>query len=231
MCILSPRWQKFTTSCNSTVARLPPVYWCCCTTKQGLWLVSICNKRDEVGVFTLSGLNCQVLSLESRTVVVWVTRTPTLIQKKENSHTQACCNHQNITQKARLNVCLFLSQLTDAATCFVSPRRHRMWFSCREWYLMEPVAHTRTHTVCVCVGSVRWVALHVSNKNRTLASGQLCFNLLCFPKQKVGCDGVVGSLKQEDKCGVCGGNNSTCKTYKDTITRPAKKQGDYIWSE
>ncbi|XP_029020549.1 A disintegrin and metalloproteinase with thrombospondin motifs 2-like isoform X2 [Betta splendens] len=43
--------------------------------------------------------------------------------------------------------------------------------------------------------------------------------------EKVGCDGVVGSLKQEDKCGVCGGNNSTCKTYKDTITRTAKKQG------
>lgn len=43
--------------------------------------------------------------------------------------------------------------------------------------------------------------------------------------QKVGCDGVVGSSKQEDKCGVCGGDNSSCKTFKDTITRTTKKQG------
>ncbi|KAK2904079.1 A disintegrin and metalloproteinase with thrombospondin motifs 2-like isoform X2 [Channa argus] len=43
--------------------------------------------------------------------------------------------------------------------------------------------------------------------------------------EKVSCDGVVGSSKQEDKCGVCGGDNSSCKTFKDTITRTAKKQG------
>ncbi|XP_042275052.1 A disintegrin and metalloproteinase with thrombospondin motifs 2-like isoform X1 [Thunnus maccoyii] len=43
--------------------------------------------------------------------------------------------------------------------------------------------------------------------------------------EKVGCDHVVGSSKQEDKCGVCGGDNSSCKTFKDTITRTAKKQG------
>ncbi|AWP12163.1 putative disintegrin and metalloproteinase with thrombospondin motifs 2-like [Scophthalmus maximus] len=43
--------------------------------------------------------------------------------------------------------------------------------------------------------------------------------------EKVGCDGTVGSSKQEDKCGVCGGDNSSCKTFKDTITRKAKKQG------
>nr|XP_043896079.1 A disintegrin and metalloproteinase with thrombospondin motifs 2-like isoform X2 [Solea senegalensis] len=43
--------------------------------------------------------------------------------------------------------------------------------------------------------------------------------------EKVGCDNVVGSSKQEDKCGVCGGDNSSCKTFKDTITRTAKKQG------
>ncbi|XP_029297243.1 A disintegrin and metalloproteinase with thrombospondin motifs 2-like isoform X2 [Cottoperca gobio] len=43
--------------------------------------------------------------------------------------------------------------------------------------------------------------------------------------EKVGCDGVVGSSKQEDKCGVCGGDSSSCKTFKDTITRTAKKQG------
>uniref|UniRef100_A0A8C6UNP0 ADAM metallopeptidase with thrombospondin type 1 motif 2 n=1 Tax=Neogobius melanostomus TaxID=47308 RepID=A0A8C6UNP0_9GOBI len=41
----------------------------------------------------------------------------------------------------------------------------------------------------------------------------------------MGCDGVVGSSKQDDKCGVCGGDNSSCKTFKDTIARTTKKQG------
>lgn len=49
----------------------------------------------------------------------------------------------------------------------------------------------------------------------------------CPHEQKVGCDRVVGSSKQEDKCGVCGGDNSSCKTFKDTITRTAKKQGKH----
>ncbi|XP_004571762.3 A disintegrin and metalloproteinase with thrombospondin motifs 2 isoform X1 [Maylandia zebra] len=43
--------------------------------------------------------------------------------------------------------------------------------------------------------------------------------------KKVGCDGVVGSSEQEDNCGVCGGDNSSCKIFKDTISRNAKKQG------
>lgn len=55
-------------------------------------------------------------------------------------------------------------------------------------------------------------------------------NFPCPHKQKVGCDGVVGSSKQEDKCGVCGGDNSSCKTFKDTITRTAKKQGTHSQS-
>uniref|UniRef100_A0A673Y201 ADAM metallopeptidase with thrombospondin type 1 motif 2 n=1 Tax=Salmo trutta TaxID=8032 RepID=A0A673Y201_SALTR len=43
--------------------------------------------------------------------------------------------------------------------------------------------------------------------------------------EKVGCDGVVGSSQQEDKCGVCGGDNSSCKIIKGNFTRSAKKQG------
>ncbi|XP_043924871.1 A disintegrin and metalloproteinase with thrombospondin motifs 2-like [Protopterus annectens] len=42
---------------------------------------------------------------------------------------------------------------------------------------------------------------------------------------KVGCDKVIGSTKQEDKCGVCGGDNSHCKVVKGTFTRIPKKQG------
>ncbi|KAL7982182.1 hypothetical protein Chor_001239 [Crotalus horridus] len=44
-------------------------------------------------------------------------------------------------------------------------------------------------------------------------------------KQKVGCDKEIGSNKAEDKCGVCGGDNSHCRTVKGTFTRIPKKSG------
>lgn len=47
--------------------------------------------------------------------------------------------------------------------------------------------------------------------------------LLCV--QKVGCDREIGSNKVEDKCGVCGGDNSHCRTVKGTFTRTPKKAG------
>uniref|UniRef100_A0A1A8QCH2 ADAM metallopeptidase with thrombospondin type 1 motif, 2 n=1 Tax=Nothobranchius pienaari TaxID=704102 RepID=A0A1A8QCH2_9TELE len=43
--------------------------------------------------------------------------------------------------------------------------------------------------------------------------------------EKAGCDKVIGSSKQEDECGVCGGDNSSCKTSNGTITLTAEKQG------
>ncbi|XP_032698801.1 A disintegrin and metalloproteinase with thrombospondin motifs 3 [Lontra canadensis] len=42
---------------------------------------------------------------------------------------------------------------------------------------------------------------------------------------KVGCDKEIGSTKVEDKCGVCGGDNSHCRTIKGTFTRTPKKLG------
>ncbi|XP_015201701.2 A disintegrin and metalloproteinase with thrombospondin motifs 14 isoform X1 [Lepisosteus oculatus] len=41
----------------------------------------------------------------------------------------------------------------------------------------------------------------------------------------VGCDKEVGSYKQEDKCGVCSGDNSHCRTVKLTLTKTPKKLG------
>ncbi|KAK3529633.1 hypothetical protein QTP70_032506 [Hemibagrus guttatus] len=38
----------------------------------------------------------------------------------------------------------------------------------------------------------------------------------------VGCDKEVGSYKQEDKCGVCEGDNSHCRTVKLTLTKTPK---------
>lgn len=47
-----------------------------------------------------------------------------------------------------------------------------------------------------------------------------------LPLQKVGCDGVIGSSKQEDKCGVCGGDNTWCNVVKGTFTRSPKRHGE-----
>ncbi|XP_053112779.1 A disintegrin and metalloproteinase with thrombospondin motifs 3 isoform X2 [Hemicordylus capensis] len=45
---------------------------------------------------------------------------------------------------------------------------------------------------------------------------------------KVGCDKEIGSNKAEDKCGVCGGDNSHCRTVKGTFTRTPKKAGKQL---
>ncbi|KAL0979958.1 hypothetical protein UPYG_G00192110 [Umbra pygmaea] len=42
---------------------------------------------------------------------------------------------------------------------------------------------------------------------------------------KVGCDKEIGSIKEEDKCGVCGGDNTHCRTVTGTFTRTPKKAG------
>ncbi len=44
-------------------------------------------------------------------------------------------------------------------------------------------------------------------------------------EQHVGCDKEVGSYKQEDKCGVCEGDNSHCRTVKLTLPKTPKKTG------
>nr|XP_057917709.1 A disintegrin and metalloproteinase with thrombospondin motifs 14 isoform X1 [Doryrhamphus excisus] len=41
----------------------------------------------------------------------------------------------------------------------------------------------------------------------------------------VGCDKEVGSYKEQDKCGVCEGDNSHCRTVKLTLTKTPKKNG------
>ncbi|XP_062070728.1 A disintegrin and metalloproteinase with thrombospondin motifs 14 isoform X3 [Lepus europaeus] len=50
----------------------------------------------------------------------------------------------------------------------------------------------------------------------------VCARGECVP---VGCDKEVGSMKADDKCGVCGGDNSHCRTVKGTLGK-ASKQAD-----
>uniref|UniRef100_A0A3P8WZF9 ADAM metallopeptidase with thrombospondin type 1 motif, 2a n=1 Tax=Cynoglossus semilaevis TaxID=244447 RepID=A0A3P8WZF9_CYNSE len=43
--------------------------------------------------------------------------------------------------------------------------------------------------------------------------------------EHVGCDGQIASDHQEDRCGVCGGDNATCRIIKGNFTRSTKKSG------
>ncbi|OWK11632.1 ADAMTS2 [Cervus elaphus hippelaphus] len=63
----------------------------------------------------------------------------------------------------------------------------------------------------------------VVSMKRMVHDGTRCSYKDAFSLCKVGCDGVISSSKQEDKCGVCGGDNSHCKVVKGTFTRSPKK--------
>ncbi|XP_034746779.1 A disintegrin and metalloproteinase with thrombospondin motifs 2-like [Etheostoma cragini] len=43
--------------------------------------------------------------------------------------------------------------------------------------------------------------------------------------EHVGCDGQIASDQQEDRCGVCGGDNTSCQIVKGNFTRSTKKPG------
>uniref|UniRef100_A0A3P9KVA9 ADAM metallopeptidase with thrombospondin type 1 motif, 2 n=1 Tax=Oryzias latipes TaxID=8090 RepID=A0A3P9KVA9_ORYLA len=43
--------------------------------------------------------------------------------------------------------------------------------------------------------------------------------------EHVGCDGQIASDQEEDRCGVCGGDNSSCKVIKGNFTRSTRTQG------
>ncbi|CAH1108058.1 unnamed protein product, partial [Psylliodes chrysocephalus] len=53
----------------------------------------------------------------------------------------------------------------------------------------------------------------------------ICVQGLC---QYVGCDGVIHSPLQRDKCGICNGNNSDCTDMKKTFHRRLKKESSRI---
>ncbi|XP_075390155.1 A disintegrin and metalloproteinase with thrombospondin motifs 14 isoform X2 [Tenrec ecaudatus] len=48
----------------------------------------------------------------------------------------------------------------------------------------------------------------------------VCARGECVP---VGCDKEVGSMKADDRCGVCGGDNSHCRTVKGTLGKASKQ--------
>ncbi|XP_021331662.2 A disintegrin and metalloproteinase with thrombospondin motifs 3 isoform X2 [Danio rerio] len=90
----------------------------------------------------------------------------------------------------------------------------------------HPDANKRCHLYCQSkeTGDVAYMKQLVHDGTRCSYKDpySICVRGECV---KVGCDREIGSNKVEDKCGVCGGDNSHCRTVKGTFTRVPKKAG------
>ncbi|XP_035235603.1 A disintegrin and metalloproteinase with thrombospondin motifs 3 [Anguilla anguilla] len=90
----------------------------------------------------------------------------------------------------------------------------------------HPDANKRCHLYCQSkeTGDVAYMKQLVHDGTRCSYKDpySICVRGECV---KVGCDKEIGSNKMEDKCGVCGGDNSHCRTVKGTFTRTPKKAG------
>lgn len=52
-----------------------------------------------------------------------------------------------------------------------------------------------------------------------------CFFCFFSPSQSLGCDDYLGSGKVVDKCGVCGGDNTTCRLISGVFKHSLSKIG------
>ncbi|XP_026884315.2 A disintegrin and metalloproteinase with thrombospondin motifs 3 [Electrophorus electricus] len=90
----------------------------------------------------------------------------------------------------------------------------------------HPDANKRCHLYCQSkeTGDVAYMKQLVHDGTRCSYKDpySICMRGECV---KVGCDREIDSNKIEDKCGVCGGDNSHCRTVKGTFTRTPKKAG------
>ncbi|KAJ8714545.1 hypothetical protein PYW07_002770 [Mythimna separata] len=59
---------------------------------------------------------------------------------------------------------------------------------------------------------------------QSVGARDMCIAGVCY---KVGCDWIVGSEIEEDKCGVCGGNGSACKTVQGIYSKGTTKQSGF----
>ncbi|KAJ3597712.1 hypothetical protein NHX12_001229 [Muraenolepis orangiensis] len=72
---------------------------------------------------------------------------------------------------------------------------------------------------CFAEGYDFFFALASKVKDGTICSqdtSNVCIDGVC---EKVGCDRVLGSKAVPDMCGLCNGDNSTCKVYKGQFTK------------
>ncbi|XP_034142841.1 A disintegrin and metalloproteinase with thrombospondin motifs 16 [Esox lucius] len=94
----------------------------------------------------------------------------------------------------------------------------------RGWYYSwRPYTRVDDHDLCklYCYadGYDFFYALSSKVRDGTLCSqdnSNVCIDGLC---ERAGCDRELGSTATPDVCGVCNGNNSTCKTYKGQYTK------------
>ncbi|XP_059194146.1 A disintegrin and metalloproteinase with thrombospondin motifs 3 [Centropristis striata] len=110
-------------------------------------------------------------------------------------------------------------QLRNSHFEFQSAKHH--------WQPYEhPDANKRCHLYCQSkeTGDVAYMKQLVHDGTRCSYKDaySICVRGECV---RVGCDREIGSTKVEDKCGVCGGDNSHCRTVKGTFTRTPKKPG------
>ncbi|KAH8266756.1 hypothetical protein KR026_005522 [Drosophila bipectinata] len=74
-----------------------------------------------------------------------------------------------------------------------------------------------------------WGATVLDGTPCTLGTNNMCIDGIC---KKVGCDWIVDSEMQDDRCGVCGGSGDQCQPVRDVYTEPfpafAVRDGAYV---
>uniref|UniRef100_A0A8C4Y584 ADAM metallopeptidase with thrombospondin type 1 motif 8 n=1 Tax=Gopherus evgoodei TaxID=1825980 RepID=A0A8C4Y584_9SAUR len=88
-----------------------------------------------------------------------------------------------------------------------------------EWLPKYSGVSPRDRCKLFCRAKVRHLPLIIIVIDGTLCGPEtlsICVHGQCI---KAGCDHVVGSSKKLDKCGVCGGNGSTCRKISGSLNR------------
>ncbi|KAJ6662456.1 hypothetical protein lerEdw1_011869 [Lerista edwardsae] len=86
----------------------------------------------------------------------------------------------------------------------------------------------RCKLVCLAKGTGYFFVLQLKVVDGTLCSPDstsVCVRGQCV---KAGCDHIIGSSKKFDKCGVCGGNGSTCKKVSGMISSASPGYHDVV---
>ncbi|XP_062307165.1 A disintegrin and metalloproteinase with thrombospondin motifs 3 isoform X2 [Osmerus eperlanus] len=130
-------------------------------------------------------------------------------------------------QLCNTNDCLKHFEDFRAQQCQLRNSHFEYQNSKHHWLPYEhPDSNRRCHLYCQSkeTGDVAYMKLLVHDGTRCSYKDpySICVRGECV---KVGCDKEIGSNKVEDKCGVCGGDNSHCRTVKGTFTRTPKKAG------
>ncbi|EDX01087.2 uncharacterized protein Dyak_GE16421 [Drosophila yakuba] len=94
---------------------------------------------------------------------------------------------------------------------------------------VQPRGHNPCKLFCSDVDDTiiaNWGATVLDGTPCTLGTNNMCIDGIC---KKVGCDWIVDSEVQDDRCGICGGTGDHCQPVRDTYADPfAAKDGAYV---